>query len=341
MTGETGAIVDSVPLSRAMLMAGFLAVACYNSVEIFIVTLSTFKRRRGLYFWSLIASTVGIPLHAIASVMRYFAIAPNVPMAVLVDLGWYLMVTGQSFVLYSRLHLVMGDIRKLRWVLAMIITTFTVMQLPTSALFLASNIQPSHPVLLSTFQIFEHVQLACFAVQETILSGLYVWEASKLLNRLKITKGVRVHTVFRELVVLFVVVVALDITLMSTEYAGFFDIETTYKPVVYGIKLKVEMLVLNHLVTLVRSGTCSCQDFATDEYTLGTNAQSMLQSTDQPPLQMVHSASGQDVIYQGRPRKPSRQTSSQLSATILTRPESIFQGRARKTGKHARSMSFS
>lgn len=205
MAGETGAIIDSVPLSRAMLMAGFLSIACYISVEILIVILSTFKRRRGLYFWSLIASTVGIPLHAIASVLRYFALAPNVPMAVLVDLGWYLMVTGQSFVLYSRLHLVMGNIRKLRWVFAMIVTTFTVMQLPTSALFLATNVLPAHAALLNAFQIFEHTQLACFVVQETVLSGLYVWEASKLLNRLKITKGVRVRTVFRELIVLFIV----------------------------------------------------------------------------------------------------------------------------------------
>lgn len=47
-------------------------------------------------------------------------------------LGWYCMVTGQSLVLYSRLHLVVR--RRLRWVLGMIILNAIVLHGGTTVL---------------------------------------------------------------------------------------------------------------------------------------------------------------------------------------------------------------
>lgn len=49
-----------------------------------------------------------------------------------ITIGWYFMVTGQSLVLYSRLHLIVRDSRKLKWILYMIITDVFLFHIPTT-----------------------------------------------------------------------------------------------------------------------------------------------------------------------------------------------------------------
>lgn len=49
---------------------------------------------------------------------------------VVIGISWWCMVTGQALVLYSRLHLVVRDKRKIRWVLVMIITNFFILHIP-------------------------------------------------------------------------------------------------------------------------------------------------------------------------------------------------------------------
>jgi len=49
-----------------------------------------------------------------------------------ITLGWYFMVTGQSLVLYSRLHLLVRDARKLKWILCMIVTDVFLFHIPTT-----------------------------------------------------------------------------------------------------------------------------------------------------------------------------------------------------------------
>ncbi|KAI1338077.1 hypothetical protein F5Y15DRAFT_387457 [Xylariaceae sp. FL0016] len=259
MTGETGPIVNVVTLPIAMVIAGLFAIAIYNSIEIYVLIFHQFRRRNGLYFWSMVVSNTGIPLHAISALLRYFDLAPSVPMCVLIDIGWWLMVTGQSVVLYSRLNLVVGDPRKLRWVAGMICSVFLFLQVPTSVLFILVNAKPTQtPTIVQAFNAFEKTQIVIFTVQETIISGLYVYEARTALQPMEITKGPRVKTLLRELMGLLILVVVLDVSLIVCQYTDHFQIQTTYKPVVYGIKLKVESLVLNNLVRLVQSGTCCC-----------------------------------------------------------------------------------
>lgn len=259
MTGETGPILDFVSLPVAMVIGGFFALACYNSIEILVFIFSTFKRKRGLYFWSMLVADLGIPIHATAVLLRFFSLAPNLPMCVVIDVGWFMMVTGQAVVLYARLHLVVGDPRKIRWVLFMIIAMFLFVQIPTALLFITANSNiPTRDLSGRIFDVYEKVQITAFTLQEAIISGLYVYEAAQGLKLMDVIKGPRVRAVNRELMALFVIVVTLDVTLMITEYTNNFQIQTTYKPVVYSIKLKVEALVLNNLLSLVQSGTCSC-----------------------------------------------------------------------------------
>ncbi|KAH7112707.1 hypothetical protein EDB81DRAFT_922788, partial [Dactylonectria macrodidyma] len=134
---------------------------------------------------------------------------------------------------------------------------FCVLHIPVTVLFLGSNTRESHR-FLPAFDVYERVQLAGFSIQESIISGLYIWEASRGLEAIFAMKKIAARKVIRELIIVNVLVVLLDISLIITQYLDHFQIATTYKPVVYSIKLKMEFFVLNRLLLLVRHTECNC-----------------------------------------------------------------------------------
>jgi len=81
----------------------------------------TFKRHANLYFWSIVVATFGVLLYAVAVLLLVLELINDYISTSLVDVGWTCMVTGQSLVLYSRLHLLVSDTWKLKLILAMII----------------------------------------------------------------------------------------------------------------------------------------------------------------------------------------------------------------------------
>lgn len=48
-------------------------------------------------------------------------------------------------------------------------------------------------------------------------------------------------------------VIALDIALLGIRYANMFYLQGAFKPCVYGVKLKVEFVILNRLIKSVRA----------------------------------------------------------------------------------------
>ncbi|KAH8586893.1 hypothetical protein B0O99DRAFT_462260, partial [Bisporella sp. PMI_857] len=248
MAGETGPI--SLPLSISMTIAGLFAMACLNCAEILVLVFHTFKRYTGLYFWSMIVATLGTVFYAIINLLRLFSLAPNIPMAVLLAISWWGMVTGQSVALYSRLHLVISNRRKTRWVLIMIITNFFVIHIPLTIIWIGCNLDPNN--FLLAFNVYERLQLAVFFIQESIISGLYIWEASHGLKSVITVKGGKAQNIVRQLVIINTLVILLDISLLITEYTGHLYIQTSYQPLVYSIKLKIEFIILNKLVDIIK-----------------------------------------------------------------------------------------
>ncbi|KAJ6020779.1 hypothetical protein N7540_006283 [Penicillium herquei] len=256
MAGQTGPI--DVSRGIAMVIAALFALACFNVLEITISTFTTFNRRRGLYFWSMLIATWGTLLHAVSGFLRYFALAPNFPMSVLICIGWYAMVTGQSVVLYSRLHLVTSHRRYLRFVLWMIIIDACIFHIPTTVLFLGSN----HGVtsFIKPFNTTERVQLTGFSVQETLISALYIWETVTGLRPVLALKGPRGQRVIFNIILVNAIAILLDASLLALEYTDHFDIQTSFKPLVYSLKLKMEFTVLNSLVAVIRTTPPSIEE---------------------------------------------------------------------------------
>lgn len=253
--GVTGQKIDqSVPTYMAI--ASFTAVAWYNAIELNVQVFLTFKRHRGLYFWSLLISSWGCVLHALGFLLKFFQLTTNNYVSVtIITIGWYSMVTGQAVVLYSRLHLVVREQKVLRGVLAMIIVDAFCFHIPTTILTYGSN-TPDPERYTRAFNVVERLQMTAFCIQEFIISGIYVYSTIRLLR--PVYHG-RTRKVMMQLIWINLIIIAMDIVLLAMEYGKNYEIEATLKAMVYIIKLKLEFAVLNQLMTLANSSVNSAQ----------------------------------------------------------------------------------
>lgn len=162
------------------------------------------------------------------------------------------MVTGQSLVLYSRLHLVLRDKNRLKHVLYMIFTSVIIFHLPTSILTYGSNVHNgmSHH-FVTGYNIMEKIQMTGFTIQEAIISGLYLYETARLLRRANNRESHR--RIQYQLFGINVLIILMDLILLGFEYASEYAVQITLKPAVYSLKLKLEFAVLGKLVDFIRT----------------------------------------------------------------------------------------
>ncbi|KAK4120513.1 hypothetical protein N657DRAFT_579698 [Parathielavia appendiculata] len=177
--------------------------------------------------------------------------------------GWCCMVTGQSVVLYSRLHIVMRNPSRLRLVLIMIITNAIIGHVPTGVFAYGANSPNPEPFIIP-YSIYERIQVTLFFLQEIIISALYIHETIGLMRvrrRANMDSGRRGAgkrgLLMAHLVVVNILIVVLDITILGLEYAGLYAVQTAYKGFVYSVKLKLEFSILNRLVEMTQGGSSS------------------------------------------------------------------------------------
>jgi hypothetical protein len=240
---------------RTGVFAALSAVAWYNSVELIILCFVTFKRYKGTYFWSLLIASASIIPHCLGFVLLFFSSVTPWLCVTLVIFGWCGMVTGQSVVLWSRLHLVLQDNRILWGVLWMICIDAFLFHIPIIVLLYGTVADP-YGTFAQAYRIMERIQLIGFCVQELIISSIYVWETVKLL---RLRPQGRPHGILLQLLVINIVILCLDIAVVAIEYIGYYAVQVMIKPVVYSIKLKLEYAILGKLVAIAR-GSYNSQD---------------------------------------------------------------------------------
>ncbi|OQD97097.1 hypothetical protein PENSOL_c013G03789 [Penicillium solitum] len=241
-------------IARSGIFAAFAALAWYNAIELIILCFFSFKRWSGNYFWSLLVSSACIIPYCLGFVLLFFptGVTPWLCMT-LVVLGWYGMITGQSVVLWSRLHLVLQNRKLLRGILWMICIDAVILQVPTTVFLYGTVAHPESP-WARAYDIMERVQLVGFCVQELIISSIYVWETVKLL---RLRPGGRPQGILNQLLVINVIILILDISIVVIEYVGYYAVQVLFKPVAYSIKLKLEYAILGKLIAIARGGTDS------------------------------------------------------------------------------------
>ena len=247
-TGVTGALPYD-PLQYCILAAG-TAVAWAYTIELDLVILYTFRRRKGLYFWSLLISSWGCTLHALGFILKFLVGTSWLVDLPFIELGWVWMVTGQAFVLYSRLHLVVRKPKTLHYVLALIILDAVALHIPTIVFTYGSN-SPDAQVWVHKFNVMERIQLVGFCLQEFIISTIYIISTVRLL-------GAIYHSMTRkvmfQLILINCICIGMDIVLIGLEFSNNYVGEASIKPMIYAIKLKLEFAVLNQLMGLTKAG---------------------------------------------------------------------------------------
>jgi hypothetical protein len=167
----------------------------------------------------------------------------------LLTLGWVVMVPGQSMILYSRLHLISPNLKLLRCIFWMIIVSAVLLCPPTATLNLRQYTK--HPEAYTRgYVIMEKIQMTAFTVQEVLISCVYLWETRKVM---RVIFDGKARKWMWQLVAMNVLLLLLDVALLAMEYLDLYMIQTTFKSLLYSIKLKIEFAVLSQIVRVIQA----------------------------------------------------------------------------------------
>jgi len=221
-----------LPFVNSIVIASFTTISWYNCLELTILIQSFFKRRAGFYYYSLLVATFGIFIHCLGQFLKFYHINDNGSQArdigytVLAYTGWVAMVTGQSVVLYSRLHLVV-QAPWVKWILVYIITDAVILHGITGVLTFLTNCAPDPSPYIPVYSVVEKIQVTMFFIQESILSGIYIWKTSVMLrtegplfDASENARGTRGRKVIMHTLLMSILIIILDITILGLEFAG-------------------------------------------------------------------------------------------------------------------------
>lgn len=254
LNGISGALAAEGNVLQMVLVI-FIVLSCYNIAELVILVTATFRRWRGLYFWSLLTTgCLGVVPYTIGFMVKFFTRTDSVLSVTVLTVGWWTMVTGQSVVLYSRLHLVLRDEQILARVLRMIVLNFFLLQVPTTILTYGANVVHTGSLAwVWGYNVMEKVQLTGFTIQESLISTLYVVHTVRLLRLgADVTSRSNSRTIMYHVIGINCTIMAMDLLLLSLEYANQYAVQIVLKGFIYSIKLKLEFAVLGRLVDIIQ-----------------------------------------------------------------------------------------
>lgn len=225
----------------------FIALAWCNAIDLIVVCLNTFRRYAGCYFWSLFVSSISIIPFGLGYLLKIYGItfSDYYLEIIIADISWFGLVTGQSIVLWSRLHLVLHNRLILRGLLYLIIVDGILLHSSGTALELATNTAPDNNTITKAFDVFERIQLIWFCLQELLISIVYIYATVKLLNLDECSSS---RSILLQLIAVNVIIILLDMAVVALQYSDFFTFQVTFKGLVYSVKLKLEYAILGRLV---------------------------------------------------------------------------------------------
>ncbi|KAF3059424.1 hypothetical protein GL218_04546 [Daldinia childiae] len=235
------------------LLAVFTSLPIWMTVELTAWVLYAFERWSGIYFWSVLATTWGLTIRAIGFLLKFCVPEANwILTYVLSEVGWVMMVTGFSIVLWSRLHLVISPGTPiLRIVLAMIIIDGFLFHVPTVIFQYFMSNAATHEKYLPYMNVMERVQVLAFSVQEAIISSIYIWGTMQMF---KLSLNAKAKNTLAFLIIVQVAVVLADIPVIVLDYCNYFTLKAVIHSFIYAFKLQIEFVVLNEFKHLANGG---------------------------------------------------------------------------------------
>lgn len=184
-----------------------LAIGYYNSLEIVLLIFSFFRKFSGLYFWTLLLCNVCVILYSMGMMLLYFELCIKWLGKLVLDIGWAGTLLFQSLVLYSRLNLIIDDIRIIKGVKWMIITTAVVIFIPVLVLDFGKDY--AGPSFDEGYYYIEPIQMIWITVQELAISGLYIWKTIHFLN---VTHKKALRSMIWQLLTINTLIILMDVS---------------------------------------------------------------------------------------------------------------------------------
>src|SRR5947208_11033994 len=108
---------------------------------------------------------------------------------------------------------------------------------------------------LTLISVYDRIQIIAFALQELIISGIYMYEAREFLKTCTMTNKERNRQIIKHLIFANLFIICLDLTVLGMQCGGLWVISNICSACVYGIKLRVEFSILNRLVSITQKPT--------------------------------------------------------------------------------------
>lgn len=188
-----------------------IALALYNSLEMILLVTSTFKKFKGLYFWSLALCNFGVICFALGMMLSYFQLCVLWLAKTILDIGWVFMILFQSLVLYSRLNLIYDSPKILRGVKYMIIFFSLTLLIPVVVLDFGTTYS-NDPSFSQGYFYIEQIQIVGITVQELFISGLYIFKTIQLL---KFIEKEHTRSMIWQLFAINVIIISMDVSVST------------------------------------------------------------------------------------------------------------------------------
>ena len=178
---------------------------------------------------------------------------------VVAQVCWIMMVTGFAVVLYSRLNLILENLRLRKAILYMII--FNAVVWHTFMITLSfGRIKLGMEGKFATkekwnkiYQPLERIHICFFNGQEILIACIYIHAAYQYL-RSRFASDVQIRKAMYLLVGVQTIVVSLDLTIIILDFCGYLMLKLFINSFCYCIKLELEFIVLNQLVEMSKLG---------------------------------------------------------------------------------------
>lgn len=236
----------------------FLALTLWLILDVNVGIYRVFRKKRGLYYWSLVIGTWACALSTIGNVLKNLTpqYGPKIwPFwTLLINGGWSVYATAECIVLYSRLHLVNRSPKVQRRILWFIIIGSFLLILPNwififpaydvNSTKVSSIWSPRQAILDRTSQLG-------FTVIESTISAVYLWSLAKLL---RVKSTVRQRVVMRDLIRVNIIVIAFDLVVTILVFLNQTNLSYSIQDFTYALKFKLEFVVLNQLMAVAAKG---------------------------------------------------------------------------------------
>ena len=236
----------------------FLALTFWLILDINVGIYRVFRKKQGLYYWSLIIGTWACALSTIGNVLKNLTpqYGPKIwPFwTLLINGGWSLYATAECIVLYSRLHLVNRSPKVQRQILWFIIVGSFLLILPNwISIFPAYDVNSTKvsSIWSPRQAIVDRTSQLGFTVIESTISAIYLWSLAKLL---RVKSTVRQRVVMRDLIRVNIIVIAFDLVVTILIFLNQTNLSYSIQDFTYALKFKLEFVVLNQLMAVAAKG---------------------------------------------------------------------------------------